>query len=265
MKITRKSTVWTAISCLAVLCISGGIGCSSREFTVRLTEEMIQESVQMALPLSYTEYGGNELPARFTIQEVGVSLAAGSDRASVTLNIKVESLTKTDGAPSSTSSESELVVNSESSELEKAALNSPKPPPLPLGDEKKTGLPNPAQEFQFRGQEIKSAVKNKVPPPLAETVNAMVSVSSKLLYRNETGEFFIEDVRVEEVETDKPVPAAVGDLLRPAISKVASDYFEHQAVYQLNDVDFASSTARSLLKSLQIQDGYLVVSFGYPN
>ena len=86
---------------------------------------------------------------------------------------------------------------------------------------------------------------------------ATVNLTAGVRYEASTGEFFLTDPEVANVEV-KGVPPALNEPVTLAADLAAGTILESYPVFTLEPEDFETNIARLVLKEVRIEDGFLV-------
>lgn len=98
---------------------------------------------------------------------------------------------------------------------------------------------------------------NDNPKPLGGTLD----ISSGVKYVTETGEFFLTDPVVENVNIEG-IPVKFQSPVNGAISKILVEYFQKNPIYTLRASDLKRATVRRVLKSVIVENQELVITLG---
>lgn len=94
-----------------------------------------------------------------------------------------------------------------------------------------------------------------------EPLGGSVDVSGGVSYTSETGEFFLTDPIIEQLQIQ-----GVSDLyiekINSALSKALSEYYSDNPIYTLNTLDAKQATVRFVLKNVIVENQELVITLG---
>ncbi len=93
--------------------------------------------------------------------------------------------------------------------------------------------------------------------PLGGTVDA----SSGIRYVPETGQFFLTDPHVEDLEIDG-VPAAYAIQLNSVLTTALTEYYQSRPIYSIEGKETKDVLARLLLKDVTVENKKLVIRLG---
>jgi len=127
--------------------------------------------------------------------------------------------------------------------------------------------------------EVNISAQVKTPKPLAfaignkeigigkETRNqAFARIAGTIDYNPESGSFYLKDAEIVEVELNEPeAPGELQEKIRTAISFVAKQVMNRMPVYELDETQRGTKTARLLLEEIQIEDGKLLIHLKLPD
>ncbi|MCG3672537.1 DUF1439 domain-containing protein [Aliarcobacter butzleri] len=121
-----------------------------------------------------------------------------------------------------------------------------------------TTLLNPKIELKEGSEKIfiNSEVEFKVPQNI--TFNAYVGLSGEIYYENEKKEFYIKDLKVEELITDK-IPSKFENNIKATIDTILPVIFNNYPVYKLKPSDFL---VIAFLKDIKVKDNQLIITLG---
>lgn len=115
-------------------------------------------------------------------------------------------------------------------------------------------------EVYFKGQAIglKALYACHV---LSADVKGTIDVSGRIIYRPETGAFYVRDLVVSDFTVDK------GNIvenvkLQNIMDKMVGTYLDGFPLYQLNPNDYKENLARSMVRDIVIRDDDLVILLG---
>ena len=92
-------------------------------------------------------------------------------------------------------------------------------------------------------------------------ITGSVEVDGDLQYDPKRGEFAVVDARVKQLDLDQ-VAAKKASKLEAVVDEVAKRYLSNIPVFTLDQGDFKQSLAKLLLKSVEVEDGRVVVVVG---
>lgn len=117
-----------------------------------------------------------------------------------------------------------------------------------------------APEVYFKGQNIglKALYECNL---LSADVRGTVDVNGRIIYRPETGAFYVRDLVVSDFSVNKN--NILENLnLQNIINKMMGNYLDGFPLYQLNPNDYKENMARSLVRDIVIRDDDLVILLG---
>ena len=97
---------------------------------------------------------------------------------------------------------------------------------------------------------------------LDKEVRGSLDVNGNVVYKSETGSFYLHDFTVEDITLNEK------DLLEKVkiqkiIDKIISNYMDGFRIYRLNPHDHKQNMARSYIKEIFVRNDDLVVVLGY--
>lgn len=95
------------------------------------------------------------------------------------------------------------------------------------------------------------------PKPLGGTID----VSGSVRYAAQTGEFFLDDPRIEQFSV-QGIPEKHAAKARSAIAKAVAVYYAEHPIYQLKVTDIQQAAARLVLQKVEVVDQTLVLTLG---
>ena len=120
---------------------------------------------------------------------------------------------------------------------------------------------NPKVDILSGKERLRVSVDAVVTVPFVDEYQAGVTFSGKIRYESESKEFFLDDVRVEKVESEL-LPKKYAEGVGMVASLVADQWLQRQAVYELKDEKAKEKAARYLLKKVEAKDEKLVIWLG---
>ena len=98
--------------------------------------------------------------------------------------------------------------------------------------------------------------------PLNKEIRGSVDVNGNIIYRPETGAFYLHDFIISDITVNEK------DLLGKVkvqiiIDKIISNYLDGVLMYRLNPHDYKQNLARLYLKDIFVRDDDLIVILGY--
>jgi len=124
-------------------------------------------------------------------------------------------------------------------------------------------LSRPAVYFEQWSNRIGLAVSVTTSMPGFIMAEGYGAIDGDLEYRQETGEFYLRDPKVRRLEIDN-LPAEATTLLRQLLQEMAQQSLRLILVYQLNENDFRQRMARSVLQSVAVRNGKLILELEVP-
>lgn len=94
------------------------------------------------------------------------------------------------------------------------------------------------------------------PKPLAGTID----VSSGINYLAETGQFFLSNPKIEDLQI-QGIPQILQTKVLEALSKALTEYFQKNPIYTLRN-NVKQAAVRMVLKSVKIENQELVITLG---
>ena len=98
---------------------------------------------------------------------------------------------------------------------------------------------------------------NKNPNPLGAKVDA----SGGIIYLAETGQFFLVEPEIENLEI-QGIPQEYIEKVNLALSKALEEYYRDHPIYTLRSTDVKQAAARMVLKNVTVENKELVVTLG---
>ena len=95
------------------------------------------------------------------------------------------------------------------------------------------------------------------------SVSGLTRVDGMLRYSGDTGEFFLDDASVEELQIEG-VPQLYADEIRQVADNVIRDVLHDQPIYSLGQMGESKRIMGSELKSVTVRDGKLIVELAMP-
>ncbi|MGR8929869.1 MAG: DUF1439 domain-containing protein [Gammaproteobacteria bacterium] len=108
------------------------------------------------------------------------------------------------------------------------------------------------------GLDAELTIKITNPPtPLKGTID----ISSGISYRSETGEFFLTDPKIENLQM-QAIPDKFQAQIEQAVSIALTEYFDKNPVYTIRKSDAKQAAIRLVLKNVVVENNELVVTLG---
>jgi hypothetical protein len=95
----------------------------------------------------------------------------------------------------------------------------------------------------------------------SKPLGGAMDVSGEVLYRPETGEFYLSAPVIERLSV-QGIPEKLSAKTNDALSKALADYCATHPIYTLRPTDAKHAAARLLLKDVTVQDKAVVVTLG---
>lgn len=208
---------------LVIVCC---IGCGDASFQIEIPKSTLQSKTEEWFPIS-TKDSDKQLPIEAVLSDPKILLEPGSDKIGFQLSIQV-----TPEGP-----------------LRKPA-SSPAGPAPPIGP---GGPPLP-------GPLGKQPVRQGNSQP-SGTIDGVAIVHGGIRYESSDGKIYVDDATVTKLQFDN-LPKELGGRVTKTVEAVMKKYLAENAVYQLDEKDMTSKLAKSVLKSITINDGALLIKVG---
>ena len=101
----------------------------------------------------------------------------------------------------------------------------------------------------------------EIAPALGRRFIGQLALDSVLDYNADTGEFYLVDPKIQELEL-ADVPDNYQSLARQLAEQIVGRYLDRFAVYRLDPDDFEESLARLVLQNVAVTGGRLVLDIG---
>jgi len=95
------------------------------------------------------------------------------------------------------------------------------------------------------------------------SVSGLARVDGVLRFANDTGEFYLDDASVEELQIDNVEPLYL-DRIRQIADGVVRDLLQDQPIYTLGQMGEAKRIMGSEIKSVTVHNGKLLVELAIP-
>lgn len=95
------------------------------------------------------------------------------------------------------------------------------------------------------------------------SVSGLARVDGVLRFKNNTGEFYLDDASVEELQLDNVAPA-VQNQIRQAADGAVRDLLQDQPIYTLGQMGESKRIMGSELKSVTVRDSKLILELAMP-
>ena len=95
------------------------------------------------------------------------------------------------------------------------------------------------------------------------SVSGQTRVDGKLRFADDTGEFFLDDASIEELQIEG-VPQLYADEIRQVADSVIRDVLRDRPIYSLGQMGESKRIMGSELKSVTVRDGKLIVELAMP-
>jgi len=95
----------------------------------------------------------------------------------------------------------------------------------------------------------------------SKPLNGSLDVSGSIRYVSEEGAFYLSDPLIENLSIDG-LPKKHKSKASAAIEKALVNFYSTRPVYKLKSTDLKQATAKTILKSLVVQESNIVVTLG---
>ena len=214
-----------SIPTLAIVCC---IGCGDASFQIEIPKSRLQ-SIEEWFPVS-TADSDEQLPVDAVLDNPKILLEPGSDKVGFRLSIHV---TASNGPVPLPQSKPAVLVTP----------IGPGGPPFP-------GHPGLNQQPPEK--------KDNAPP---SSIDGIAIVHGAIRYEPTDGKIYIDNATVTKLSFDN-LPPELEQPVNRTIETVMKKYLAENAVYQLDEKDISSKLAKSVLKSIKISDGALLIEVG---
>lgn len=211
---------------LVIVCC---IGCGDASFQIEIPKSTLQSKMQEWFPVS-TADSDEKLPVEAVLDNPKILLESGSDKVGFQLSIHVTASNGPVPLPQS-----------------KPAV--PVAPPIGPGGPAFPGPPGLSQ---------RPLEKDNAPP---STIDGIAIVHGEIRYEPADGKIYIDNATVTKLSFDN-LPPELEQPVNRTIETVMKKYLAENAVYQLDEKDTTSKLAKSVLKSIKISDGALLIEVG---
>jgi len=224
-------------------------GCGGDGLSISLTQDQLQRIVDAVFPLE-----GEREAVGVSLTGPRVSLEDGSDRIAFGLDISVSVVLEPGEGP---------LADAVDERAEQRATEA-----------------EAAPEEEGRGDRARSKVKGRVQEKASDTreeaqeraqeraeergptqLTGTVTVSTAVTYEASTGELFLTDFRIEELDVDQ-LPGRFNEPVTNLASRLVAEALNQVAIYQIDDSSLGGSIASALLNEVIIENGALTITVG---
>ncbi len=239
----------TGLALAAALISMTAAGCSGDGLSISLTQDQLQRVVDAVFPLE-----GEREAVGVQLTDPVVGLVEGSDRISFALAIAASVVLEPGEGP--VADRVDERAEARAAEAEAAAEEGGR------GARAKNKVRGRAQD---RAQEARGEAQQRVEERLEnrdpEVLTGMVGVSTAVRYDASSGELYLTDFRVEQLDVDQ-LPGRFNEPVTSLASNLVARGLDRVAIYQIDDENLGGSIARALLNDIVVEDGALKITVG---
>ncbi|MBL1276372.1 MAG: DUF1439 domain-containing protein [Ectothiorhodospiraceae bacterium] len=122
-------------------------------------------------------------------------------------------------------------------------------------------LSNPDVDLMENDNKIGITIDIKVVAPGGMNGAGRAKITGSLSYNKERGELYFKDPKIVKLDIAK-VPKSIIPNIKSLAQSVAGKALEKRPVYKLKDDDVKQKLAKSVLKSITVENGKLLVVLG---
>lgn len=124
-------------------------------------------------------------------------------------------------------------------------------------------LENPEVLLEAGGDRIGLALDIRVDPPLMDEVASRATVTGAVRYERDETSLYLDDPRITELQIGELQPQNT-ERVRDAAEPVVRGALRFFPIYRLERRTLRELAAEHVLRSLTVEDGYLLVELGLP-
>jgi hypothetical protein len=225
------------------------VGCGGDGLSISLTQDQLQRIVEAVFPLE-----GEREAVGVTLTGPMVTLEEGSDRIAFGLDISVSVVLEPGEGP--------LAGAVDERAEQRAAEAETAPAEEGRGARARNKVKDKAQEkTQDRREEAQERAQERAVERGPTQLTGTVTVSTAVRYEASTGELFLTDFQIEELDVEQ-LPGRFNEPVTNLASRLISDSLNQVAIYQIDDSNLGGSIARALLNEVIVENGVLTISVG---
>ena len=95
------------------------------------------------------------------------------------------------------------------------------------------------------------------------SISGLAGIDGVLRFAGDTGNFYLNDARIEELQIDG-VPALYADQIRRLADGIVSELLQERPVYTLGQMGESKRIMGGEIRSIEVHDGKLVVELAMP-
>lgn len=224
-------------------------GCGGDGLSISLTQDQLQRIVDAVFPLE-----GERDAVGVSLAGPRVTLEEGSDRIAFGLDIAVSVVLEPGEGPVAGA----VDERAQQREAETEAAAEEEGRGTRARNKVKGKAQDKTQEARGEAQErVEARSENRDP----ELLSGTVTVSTAVTYEASTGELFLTDFRVEQLDVDQ-LPGRFNKPVTNLASRLVSNALNQVAIYQIDDSGLGGSIARAMLDDVVVEDGVLKITVG---
>ena len=245
----RIQKITFPLTVVAALALLTAAGCAGGGLSISLTQDQLQRIVNAVFPLE-----GDRDAVGVALTDPAVSLIEGSDRIAFGLAISVSVVLEPGEGRIAEAAETR--VEERTAETEAAAEEGGR------GARARRKVQSKAQgKVQDARGQVQDRVEERAENRDPELLSGTVTVSTAVRYEASTGELFLTDFRIEQLEVEQ-LPGRFNDPVTNLASGLLSRGLNQVPIFQIDDSSLGGSIARALLNEVVIEDGVLKITVG---
>lgn len=224
-------------------------GCGGDGLSISLTQDQLQRIVEAVFPLE-----GERDAVGVSLSSPRVNLVEGSVRIAFGLDISVLVVLEPGEGPLADAVDER--VPERATEPEAATEEAGR------GARARSKVKSRAQDkAQDSRAQVQDRVEERVENRDPELLNGTVTVSTAVLYEASSGELFLTDFRIEQLDVAQ-LPGRFNEPVTNLASNLVSRSLDQVPIYQIDDSSVGGSIARALLNEVIVEDGVLRITVG---